>query len=936
MSLYMPSNELDDHENNCYPYGASVRHGERGVLSARIWEDHLDAAVSQADDDIVKFAEMRRPKEMLQSHLSRILPLQTGPKPRSLSASRLSTTTHSNKVNDMSPAAAMERKIDFVFRKTKLIDEKMKACEKEKVDYRNFSSDTMNAIRHIADAQAADQKQISSMRETIAMLKNNIQYLTVESKKKDAASELENKSPRTLAVDVEEVTEAVKNYFKLTMKEVVHKCTADQAQFLARWTEKAAAESDRLKIENRRCETETIPAVEKEMKRIISEFARLKGRQDSIDSSYHILKDAAGLREKRAEEAHKRAISSYKLEMGNVMDTVGKRMNDYLSMNINQGFQQFGAIETQTKALIERVVSVEALYEEMSSKIQDASGTSLEAISMAVSLRSRMTDIDARMTVNRGESNTSYESAIKQLRAEMRDVKAVTSDHQAASSVAFESLSDSHRKIKSKINELSAGLSSVSRIRQAVETLLLEVNAKAKDSELPGDLKNILIGIHSRLASLESQPSRDASPTVPPTRALIATDVSTPSSSTFISKVMLDQELSRIQSEIEEAVKAGWSDIIGRNNRISLEGAMLGEVVQRLQGVVLGIQTDQQGLVERIVDLENSENVVDVHSEDEVCSVGNPTKRHSSCLTPMQLDHSQSQSQSRSVSLRPVHSNQPHEMEGARGEQVHAQKNADEEDENSDGEEDEGDEESSKDSPSSPGEYRDAHSLQLSPLRATGVVHLHATLTESIRPYNTASASMHHPVSLPSVSSSDYATRGRAVSLSMDARQMTPYTAESCTGYAPRHHDALALSPPSSSSDTTRTEDSQSLTPPEESSPEQRHSAEYSPTRKNSYLERARLEEKLKLKVFQGSPPLIPTAPSSAYSSRSISPLLAVSGDHTVEGGGGERVGGFLDFESIQKYEAASTLSALDSLVLKKNKHRSRFVKNVVGENSYL
>jgi hypothetical protein len=606
MSHSLPSTLPDDQENLFSPYSTARRYSSRGSASARQWEEVLDEAVAQTDDNLEKLIEMKMPKQkQLSVSLSdQNFPLRSGSKARSVSASRLSTSALlEQKEFDLSAAAAMERKVDFLFRRTKLLDEKQRSAEKDRLDNRNFAHDTMNAIKHLADAQAADQKQILALRENIVHLKEDLEVLR---KAKDMAS-IEIRTPQTSAAEVERIIESVKGHFKTTMKDVVQSCAAEQARFMAKWTEKANAESDRMRSDCHH-ETEALSTVEKEVQRMITDISRLKGRQDSLDGSYHSLQSTVAVREKRAEEAHKKAISFYKQEMGTVMDTVGKRMNDYLTLNMSHGGEKSEVFEKQTQALARRLDATDSAFRELSNKVQSCSKMSSEALLMATDMKIKEANTALTGPVE-SLGASSFERTVQQLRTELGEVKSSCSEYQSSSSIAFESVTESHRKIKSKLNELSTSMSTVSRMREAVDSLLQEVHLKTSNAE-PADLKNTIIGIHARLTVLESAPKQiivEATEQKENKRVREKEEKENRQffeSQTLNLKEQIAQEMVQMQGDIEDAVKSGWADIINRQSKLTQDGTKIGEVVQRLQGVVLNMQADERGLADRIEALE--------------------------------------------------------------------------------------------------------------------------------------------------------------------------------------------------------------------------------------------------------------------------------------------------------------------------------------------
>jgi hypothetical protein len=129
-NLFSPSNSINSRGN-----GRGT-----GAASAKAWEESLDDVVSQSDENIEKFNDMQRLKPRSTLQPSKNTPLTVGTnKARSASTSRSSTPMTQQNRESFDPAATIERKVDFLFRRTKLLDEKLRFAEKEKLEIRSFS-----------------------------------------------------------------------------------------------------------------------------------------------------------------------------------------------------------------------------------------------------------------------------------------------------------------------------------------------------------------------------------------------------------------------------------------------------------------------------------------------------------------------------------------------------------------------------------------------------------------------------------------------------------------------------------------------------------------------------------------------------------------------------------------------------------------------------
>ena len=642
MSCY-ESNTLNQSVTPFSNVSNSIRHGS---TSARAWEDGVDEVLLQTNCSIEKLMEMQRPRQDLNKYSQ----LTGRTRARSTSVSRL-TSSASTKEADLSSMAALEQKVDFMYRRIKMLDDKVKSMEKEKLDNRNFSIDTMSAIRHIADAQAADQKQIFLLKESAMSLKSGLEVLNRREKEM-----LEAKTLRAGDVDQDEILEAVtkviKMNFRTKIKDATEKIAIEYAKRAANLSEKSAAEIEKLRFEKQRFELQTIPVIETELRGVISEFERLKGRQNLIDDSYRSLENAVALREKKAEESHKKAHRLHKKELSTMMDAVGKRLNEQLTLSRSQVGDHPGSHGFCTQ----RLCVVEAFQKEQSSQLKECSSMSKEALNVArecqVDLTRRTLQNTSALPGLQKHSRHSLELVVEELHNDIRGMKSLYSNYELASTVAVDSLTASNRKMKGKINELSAGMASLSSIREAVETLLVEVHHQTKGDHIPkgdhspkgdgvinvdhspkgdhiivrdygpkgdnvidgdygpkGDLKNTFMGIHARLESLERNAfNHEKKDSYKSPQLMQQNDLVTLQTNESLPNAVLEyieDEISRVQADLEDAVNTGWVDVMARNMAVAQDGAKLSDLVQVLQSTVISIQSEQQGLIKRVITLES-------------------------------------------------------------------------------------------------------------------------------------------------------------------------------------------------------------------------------------------------------------------------------------------------------------------------------------------
>ena len=615
MSLRLPPTSNDDQENIFSP-SSNGRGNGRGTASARAWEERLDDVVSLADESIEKFRQMQKPKPRSTAHANKTLPLAVGTRARSASTSRATTPIPIPDKESENSSTTLDIKVDFLFRRTKMLDEKLRHAEKEKLESKTLSQEARIMVQHLTESIKADQKQISAMNENIVSLRGTVEVLSFREKELTALidSKSNHVTPAKFEAIVEAVTIAVKGNFRTLIEETRKNSAAEHAKLLSRLTEKASIESEMARTENRRCEMEIIPAVEKEVERMIVDFSRLKGRQDSLEGNYHALQNAVNLREKRAVESHRRAISACKQDMATVMDTVGRRVNDLLSINAKSMTiaELSDIVEKQT----DRLKTHDAQNRDLSAQLKTCSTLSYDAILLARELQTEINiktsnSIDncaiAQAKNDSMAPDKSIISSLHDLKTEIRDVKCTCTEYQIKSITKLESLSASHSRTKAKINELSAGIASISKIREAVESLLSEVTVKPPNCTQDSDQLNISINsLDCRLKKLEALshyfPNVDDSPESPSPRSEPkgpGDDTSCLSLQPLLEE-MLEKKISGLQSELEDAVRSGWADVINRNTSVAEEGLKLGEVVQRLQGVVMNIQVDQKSISESV------------------------------------------------------------------------------------------------------------------------------------------------------------------------------------------------------------------------------------------------------------------------------------------------------------------------------------------------
>jgi hypothetical protein len=513
--------------------------------------------------------------------------------------------TNTNTNTDAADMAAMgiERKIEFLYRRTKLIDDKLKAAEKERLEYKAMAEDQATLLESLLEERKTEHKQMLMLREHVASLKSQVhalekkataaaehgpdkhaeQHARQQLSERDAhVKELEKllatqsrlleeadarrrkesarghhegsgaAPPKRLseseaAALVETVKKAVKKDFNALLNDVVKSCAVEQARFLSKWAERTTGEGaggvGALRSE---AETTILPAVEKEVARMVTEFAKLKGRQESLEDRYRELHSGVAVREKRAEEAHRRAVAAYKKEVQAVVDAVGRRVNAFLqdhsrssktvlelSVELDEVAQRS---DRQRAELVRRVQDVQTLQQEQQQLIEslgwlsdqpwahhdagerDADGVLVASKGMgpdtplSVVLSNKFRELSGAIdTCSRNHDflAQSVGALVKQLRTELGDVGKALHEHKEGTAGSVESLQDFNKKIKSKVNELSVSVASIAKIREAVEALLMDVDLKAsndtEDSPHAKATSSALMKLGMRIQALEER-----------------------------------------------------------------------------------------------------------------------------------------------------------------------------------------------------------------------------------------------------------------------------------------------------------------------------------------------------------------------------------------------------------------------------------------------
>lgn len=235
----------------------------------------------------------------------------------------------------------------------------------------------------------------------------------------------------------------------------------------------------------------------------------------------------------------------------------------------------------------DRCKNIEKYQYEINKQIQHSSLINSEMVQKVLNLETKVDDhsnqrkTDIRDVIN--ERIIAAEMSISHVNDQINDIKHSIEDYKTLNIEKSGHISDSYKKMKSKINELTTSVGSFSKIREAVEVLLIDLRMKQEGNVN----KNAAVRHIDTVISNLNRTTFHPSPTV---ISLSPSEVSTEDlkgNNTSISKGgikacidtsniplgledhileklrgELDVEMLRVQSELEDAVKSGWDDMV--------------------------------------------------------------------------------------------------------------------------------------------------------------------------------------------------------------------------------------------------------------------------------------------------------------------------------------------------------------------------------------
>jgi hypothetical protein len=235
----------------------------------------------------------------------------------------------------------------------------------------------------------------------------------------------------------------------------------------------------------------------------------------------------------------------------------------------------------------DRCTNVEKYQDHVNKQIEHSSLSNSEMVQKVLNLETKVDDYfnqrkpDIRDVIN--ERMIAAEMSISHVKDQINGIKHSIEDYKTLNTEKIGHISDSYKKMKSKINELTASVGSFSKIREAVEVLLLDLQMKQEGNVDKNPSVRHIETVISNLNTTTFPPSSTAISSSPSdvstedlkgknisiSRGGIKACINTSNIPIGLEEHILenirgelDVEMLRIQAELEEAVKSGWDDMV--------------------------------------------------------------------------------------------------------------------------------------------------------------------------------------------------------------------------------------------------------------------------------------------------------------------------------------------------------------------------------------
>jgi predicted nucleic acid-binding Zn-ribbon protein len=222
------------------------------------------------------------------------------------------------------PETSTEKKVEFLMRRAKMLDEKIKRSEKEGDISKEEIKSINNLCQQLIDNSKNDKKIIIQLKDQIHTMKSQIESIVIQNDDKIAKLQSvifhnnNNKIDDNTIEDI--ISTRIHQHMDKVVQEVAKTCASEQALFLSKWAE-------RVNYENKSSNNH---GLEKDLARLQADHTRLKGRYDALEIVCADLRNSVATRDYESQELQRKALSSFRLEMQSSFDSLMRKLNDNL------------------------------------------------------------------------------------------------------------------------------------------------------------------------------------------------------------------------------------------------------------------------------------------------------------------------------------------------------------------------------------------------------------------------------------------------------------------------------------------------------------------------------------------------------------------------------------------------------------------------------
>jgi hypothetical protein len=478
-----------------------------GAGSAQAWEESLAQMSAITDQNLAKMASLQRsyqpaaPDPLSRSQLTyssrppQPVRAQSAPRnaSRPLDTPGTSTGTAFNP-NLVNTSNETERKLEFLMKRTRQLEEKIKRSERGNAVNNETASLSCSAMEQLLDTQKSDKKTILTLRENMQALKNQMEQLQFRDEVRDKASQ--RSTPGVLqTIDIESIKEVVfhrvQTDFNRVIEEVVKACATEQATYLSTWAEREKQERVKAYLGGLNA-ANAVSVFQAEMSKLQSDLMRLKGRQDAVDNALIELRDIARTKETELEMEHRKAISSYRTEFQIVVDSIGRNVNEQLSLN-NVNSDRLLQVEQDLARHENEMIRLGAnqqVVDDVIGEVKQAVGDCSNKVSHALNVAS-LAESDCRRSAECAENVMKIISQHQQQQPSPSPVPSSVNTPSGGSFLLLESRVDSAldniHSLQSALDRLSAAsLSATGSLEERIESLSSTVQQERLDRQNEG------------------------------------------------------------------------------------------------------------------------------------------------------------------------------------------------------------------------------------------------------------------------------------------------------------------------------------------------------------------------------------------------------------------------------------------------------------------